>query len=81
MDLTVTLTPEQLAEIAREAAKLVQRQSPVGRRPVSVLEFARITGLSRSKVHRMVTCGQLERVAGTGTRILITASEVERFCK
>lgn len=76
MELTITLTPEQLRELAAELAK-IDRPAPTDK-PLSVKAFAAATGVSVNTVYRQVDAGEIRRVPGLA-KVLIPAAELGRF--
>jgi len=78
MEMTITLTDEQLDVLADKLAERQARRRPSFQGPLSVSEFARLTGLSEPSVYRQVHAGQVRRVQGLA-KILIPAAELERF--
>jgi DNA-binding GntR family transcriptional regulator len=76
MTLTLTLTPEQLDQLAeRVAAKMAP---PVSGRPLSLNEAARELGVSRETIRLAVHAGKVKRVPNI-TAIRIPAAEIQRM--
>lgn len=78
MELTLTLTDDQLDAIAdRVATKLSKTLG----RPLTVPEAAARLGLCSRTIRRRVECGDIARVplCGSGARVLIPESEIARL--
>lgn len=79
MTITIELTAEQQAEIARNVAEtLAAKEIAKARKPYSVAKFAEATGLSPDSIYRRIKAGKI-RTADNNTPILIPASELNKF--
>lgn len=74
--LPVVLIDEQLTKLADMVA---ERVNPQQRRPFTLPEAAQAIGLSRQTIRNLIEIGKLAKVKGTGRRVLIPRTEVERF--
>lgn len=81
MKLVIEFTPEQIAQIALEAAKIVAANRQLPQRPLTMKEYADAVGISVCTVWRRVEAGLIEKVPNTGKRVLIKYSELERALK
>ena len=76
MNVTLTLTDDQLDELAeRVAAKMAK---PVSSRPLSLSDAARELGVSREHLRLQVHAGKIKRVPGINA-IRIPFSEIQKL--
>ncbi len=78
MNLTLTLTDDQLDAIAERVASKLSKTSG---RPLTVPQAAAKLGLCSRTVRRRVEAGDIARVplCGAGSRVLIPESEIARL--
>jgi excisionase family DNA binding protein len=78
MNLTLTLTDDQLDAIAQRVASKLSKTSG---RPLTVPQAAAKLGLCSRTVRRRVEAGDIARVplCGAGSRVLIPESEIARL--
>ena len=78
MELTLTLTDDQLDAIAERVAEKI---SKTGGRPLTVTQAAAKLGLCTRTVRRRIEAGDIARVplCGAGSRVLIPAAEIARL--
>ena len=82
MELTLTLTDDQIDAIAEIVAEIVaDKLSKTGGRPLTVKEAAAKLGLCSRTVRRRVEAGDIARVPliGARARVLIPAAEIARL--
>ena len=87
MNLTLELTPDQVAQLAREVAAVL-RDGAVPRLPVedppealTVEQAAAALQIHPRTVARRVQAGVIRRVPGLGTAVRIPRAEIERMTK
>lgn len=78
MNLTLTLTDDQIDAIAERVAEKISKTSG---RPLTPEQVGNRLGITGRTVRRRVQSGEIARVplAGAGSRVLIPASEMERL--
>ncbi len=76
--LTITLSDEQLEDLADRIAKKIDPQQ---RRPFTVAEASRALGIAQSTITLHVRAGSIKKVPDCGKRVLIPRVEIERLQK
>lgn len=78
MNLTLTLTDDQIDAIAERVAAKIRKTV---NKPVTVPEAAARLGVCARTIRRRVECGDIARVplTGSGARVLIPAAEIARL--
>jgi len=78
MTLSLTLTADQLDQLAERVAAKLNRTSG---KPLTVPQAAAKLGIGASTIRRRVESGDIARVpkSATGERVLIPQAEIERL--
>jgi len=77
MNITIQVTPELFTAIVDAVAAKIEGPAP--RRPYTVKQAAKLTGIHYDTVYRNVEAGTIRKVPDIGRKILIPASEIDRL--